>query len=371
MSGFLTRLTQRTLGETPGLAARPRSRFEPAPSERDRVRGIASGETGWHTPALDGFTPGAALPETDGLAAPKPATPHPQGATGTRRDAAPASVAPVSGTSSALSASPRASAEVTRPAVAPSSHAESETDRRAALPRSSLPTRQASRMGTKGAPGDGLGIADADGAMGARFSESPPRVAARAIAGGRLTATSPAIPVAAMPAVAPVVTGTGRDAGAAGGGGDPVIGPASASATPDMVTTRPGLLHATTRAPAPPPAGPSPIEARPATVPSQTTERSGRSEKPDDRSLPAHAPERPARPVSAAPAFPPAFVPPAGTDRTSRAAAESSAPTVEVRIGRIEVRAEPPAAPAPRRGPAAALARLPSLADHLARPRGR
>ncbi|WP_162894668.1 hypothetical protein [Rhizobium terrae] len=42
--------------------------------------------------------------------------------------------------------------------------------------------------------------------------------------------------------------------------------------------------------------------------------------------------------------------------------------TVEIRLGRIEVRADAPATPAVRNG---ALARLPSLADHLARPRGR
>lgn len=366
MSGFLTRLTQRTLGETPGLTARPRSRFEPAPVERDRARGIASGEAGWHTPTLDGFTPEAPLPAPGDLAEAVQA-PHAEGPWRSGGDAG--SRSPLPAASSAAFASPRGGTERARPAGTPSVQEASEADSAPEAPRRAQPggsTRQTGAMEVRDA---GRESPYADGAMAARLSESPPRVAARAMSGGRLAA-SPALP-AAMPAAAPASTGKAREADGAGGGGDPVMRPASASTAPGMATTRPGLLHATTRAPALPPAAPSPIEARQAPVPPPLPERSGRSAKPDDRSLPARAPERPARPVSASPAFPPAFVPPAGADRASRAATESSAPTVEVRIGRIDVRAEPPASPAPRRGPASALARLPSLADHLARPRGR
>jgi hypothetical protein len=76
--------------------------------------------------------------------------------------------------------------------------------------------------------------------------------------------------------------------------------------------------------------------------------------------------------LATAPSEVPAFrrdIPPAVAPLP--AARVSETPQVEVRIGRMEIRVAVPA-PAPARPQkASGLARLPSLADHLARPRGR
>jgi hypothetical protein len=192
----------------------------------------------------------------------------------------------------------------------------------------------------------GPGVADAE----MRVDQAPQHVATLATADARLAAPPPA-------------AGTGGEAaGLKQASGDPFAGEAQAPAALDA-----DPLHSPSPSPV---AVPSPAEARQA-PPLETPARSAPPDPAGDPTTTSREPERAARPASASPTFPPAFMPPTGAERASRVAAEAAAPPIEVRIGRIEVRAELPPTPAPPRGQASALAHLPSLADHLARQRGR
>lgn len=333
MSGFLTRLAQRTLSETPGLTPRPRSRFEPAPVYLDRERGLSGDVAPVHE-----FQPGATFPEADAIATQVAASPSAR-AYWSRRDTTtlPAPATASSG-SSTLSATRQADTASSRPAL---------TARTTQVRREADPTHGKSHASHSSKARD---VEPGDAYAEMRVDEAPQHVAARATSDARLAAPPPA-------------AGTGGEAaGLNQAAGDPFAGEAQAPAALDA-----DPLHSPSPSPV---AVPSPAEARQAPPP----ETPGRSAPPDpagDPTTTSRAPERAARPASASPAFPPAFMPPTGAERASRVAAEATAPPVEVRIGRIEVRAELPPTPAPPRGQASALAHLPSLADHLARQRGR
>ena len=337
MSGFLTRLAQRTLSETPGLTPRPRSRFESAPVDLDRERGLSGDVAPVHE-----FKPGATFPEADAIATQVAASPSAR-AYWSRRDTAtlPAPASASSG-SSPLSATRQADAASSRPALS----ARTTQVRREADPTHGKSQPSHSNKARDAGPGDAYAEM--------RVDEAPQHVAARATADAPLAAPPPA-------------AGTGGEAaGLKQASSDSFAGEAQASAGLDA-----DPLHSPSPSPSlSPVAVPSPAEARQAPPP----ETPARSAPPDTAGEPtstSREPERAARPASASPAFPPAFMPPTGAERASRVAAEATAPPIEVRIGRIEVRAELPPTPAPPRGQASALAHLPSLADHLARQRGR
>jgi hypothetical protein len=311
MSGFLDRLSRRTLGEASGLALRRRARFEPAPGMAE----IA-------TPVLAEGPAGETAPAGEIAADPVSAQlDHPPARPVEQQDRIPV----------ANAAMPAEAAPAYRPQEAPEPAAEQP------VPPGAGPSRPESR------PNRALPPAPA------QDHARKPEPAMR-----------PGTPLSAQPL------------------------PVSPPAPPAFPPPAP----ARDRAAKPPASEPDPEAVRMARPPADArlpARRADVAPLPPPARLQGEQVQPAARP--AAPRIPPLPARPAANEaarETSPAASRRDAvpmpdipaaspvvtPQVEVRIGRMEIRANaPPPAAKPRR--ASALSRLPSLADYLARPRGR
>ncbi len=343
MSGFLTRLVRRTLGEAGGLSARPRSRFEPA-------RAVPGGSV----TELD------ALPVDDVPIDADLIPDRPVGASNAVRATESASLRSAAAPSAAALAVDRIPADdMSRPPASSPSSLRAVEFRPPIRERDGDATIQSdepkisSIEGSASLPPATMAHADrpVPRVRDAAIPMAVPVAQNASVAGGR---EAPIVSAAVQPPVQPPSVGMKRE-----GPLDemPRGHEAVATARPSAILLRPRLMafDASLETPNPP-------VAPPVYSSSRLLHPIGRVESAEAAAVTPTEPKE-TMSVSARPSF---------RARPSLPPASSPAPqvpaTVEIRLGRIEVRADAPATPAVRNG---ALARLPSLADHLARPRGR